>query len=82
MEAELKRIKANAPKRDMVMTIAEEAEIGDARVHVRGSVHNLGEPAPRGFLRVATYGEVPAFPARESGRRRARRLARAARTTR
>ncbi len=69
MEAELKRIKANAPKRDVVMTIAEESEIGDAPVHVRGSVHNLGERTPRGFLRVATYGEVPAFPSRESGRR-------------
>jgi Protein of unknown function (DUF1553)/Protein of unknown function (DUF1549)/Planctomycete cytochrome C len=69
MEAELKRIKENGPKRDVVMTIAEEAEIGDARVHVRGSVHNLGELAPRGFLRVATYGDVPTFPNRESGRR-------------
>jgi hypothetical protein len=69
LEAELKRMKANAPKRDMVITIAEEAEIGDARVHIRGSVDNLGDLAPRGFLRVATYGEVPTFPARESGRR-------------
>jgi hypothetical protein len=69
MEAELKRIKVNGPKRDVVMTVAEEAKIGDARVHVRGSVHNLGELAPRGFLRVATYGDVPTFPGRESGRR-------------
>jgi Protein of unknown function (DUF1553)/Protein of unknown function (DUF1549)/Planctomycete cytochrome C len=69
MEAELKRIKENAPKRDVFMTIAEEAEIGDARVHVRGSVHILGELAPRGFLRVASYGDLPPFPARESGRR-------------
>jgi hypothetical protein len=69
MEAELERLKANAPKRDAVMTIVEEAEIGDARVHVRGSVHNLGEPVPRGFLRVANSGDIPAFPGRESGRR-------------
>jgi hypothetical protein len=69
LEAELKRAKATGPKRDLAMTIEEAAEIGDTRVHVRGSVHNLGEPAPRGFLRVATYGESPAFSNRESGRR-------------
>ena len=36
------------------MSVVEEAKIEDAQVHVRGSVHNLGEPAPRGFLQVAT----------------------------
>jgi hypothetical protein len=69
LEAELKRLQANGPKRDLVMSVVEEAEIGDTRVHVRGSVHNLGEPAPRGFLQVATVGPLPALPSRESGRR-------------
>jgi hypothetical protein len=69
LEAELKLAKADGPKRDLVMTIEEAAEIGDTRVHVRGSVHNLGDSAPRGFLSVATTGEVPAFSDRESGRR-------------
>ena len=66
---ELKRLKASGPKRDMIISVAEEAKIGDTRVHLRGSVHTLGEVVPRGFLRVATYGDVPAMPERESGRR-------------
>ena len=42
----------------MVMSVVEEKTIEDTRVHVRGSVHNLGEAAPRGFLQVATYGDA------------------------
>ena len=45
------------------------AEIGETRVHIRGSVHNLGEPVPRGFLRVASNAPAPAMPSHESGRR-------------
>ena len=41
------------------MSVVEETKIEDTRVHVRGSVHNLGEPAPRGFLQVATVGDAP-----------------------
>ena len=69
MEAQLKRLKASGPKRELAMSVVEEAEIGDTRVHIRGSVHNLGEPAPRGFLRVASSGTPPVFPSGESGRR-------------
>ncbi|MBA4066135.1 MAG: hypothetical protein C0501_20940 [Isosphaera sp.] len=68
MEAELKRLQAAAPKRPMAMSVVEEAKPEDLRVNVRGSVHNLGEPAPRGFLRVATVGPAPAMPADQSGR--------------
>jgi hypothetical protein len=53
----------------MAMTVVEEAEIGNAKVHIRGSAHNLGEEVPRGFLSVATRGDIPAMPSRESGRR-------------
>ena len=38
-------------------------------MNIRGSVHNLGESVPRGFLRVATVGESAAMPTTESGRR-------------
>ena len=69
LEADLKRLRAEAPPREMVMTVVEEAKIEDARVHVRGSVHTLGELVPRGFLRVATDGSTPAMPGTESGRR-------------
>ncbi|MFO0846201.1 MAG: DUF1553 domain-containing protein, partial [Gemmataceae bacterium] len=69
LEAKLKRLKAAGPKRDMVMSVEEEKVIEDARVHVRGSVHSLGERAPRGVLRVALAGTGPKMPANESGRR-------------
>src|SRR5262249_39566207 len=44
-------------------------EISDAPIHIRGSVHRLGEVAPRGFLRVASTGSAPPMPTNESGRR-------------
>jgi len=69
LEAKLKRLKATAPKRELAMSVVEEPKIEDAKVHIRGSVHNLGEPAPRGFLRVATGESVPPLPDNESGRR-------------
>ncbi|HJZ59575.1 MAG TPA: DUF1553 domain-containing protein, partial [Gemmataceae bacterium] len=68
LEAELKKLQANPPKRPMAMSVVEEAKIEEIRVHVRGSVHSLGEPAPRGFLQVASAGPVPAMPKDQSGR--------------
>ena len=53
----------------MVMTVVEEAKIEETKVHVRGNVHNLGEPAQRGFLQVATTGPTPTVPAAQSGRK-------------
>ncbi|MBY0524562.1 MAG: DUF1553 domain-containing protein [Gemmataceae bacterium] len=69
LEAELKKLQETGPKRPMAMTVVEEKEATDVRVHVRGSVHNLGDKAPRGFLQVATYGTAPNMPTTESGRR-------------
>ena len=68
LEAELKRLQDTGPKRAMVMGVTEEKVIEDTKVHVRGNVHNLGEPAPRGFLTVATSGPQPAFSKTQSGR--------------
>ena len=67
--ADLKRLKAEGRKRPMVMSVLEEPQIGDTRVHIRGSVHTLGETVPRGFLRVATLDSRPSMPSAESGRR-------------
>jgi len=68
LEDELKKLNEAGPKRPMVMTVSEEKAIADIRVLVRGSVHNPGEVAPRGFLQVATHG-APAKPtAQSSGR--------------
>ena len=67
--AQRDRLEANGPDRSMAMGIAEAEEIVDLPIHIRGSVHNLGEPTPRGVLRVATVGPMPAMPEDESGRR-------------
>jgi hypothetical protein len=69
LEAELKHLQESGPKRPMVMTVVEEAKIEDARVHVRGSVHNLGATSPRGFLKVCSTGPTPTLPADQSGRK-------------
>jgi hypothetical protein len=69
LEAEFKRLQATGPKREMVMTVIEEKAIEETRVHVRGNVHNLGEPAPRGFLRVAMHSPMPTMAKDQSGRR-------------
>lgn len=69
LEARLKRMQTNGPRREMVMSVEEEKVIEDVRVHVRGSVHNLGEKAPRGVLQVAQQGAPVRFPEKESGRR-------------
>jgi hypothetical protein len=51
------------------MTVVEEPKIEDTQVHIRGSVHNLGDTVPRGFLSVATIGRVLPLPSDSSGRR-------------
>lgn len=69
LEAEMKRLVASAPRREVAMAVREEDEIGDTKIHVRGSIRNLGESVPRGFITVASIGKTPAIPAKESGRR-------------
>jgi hypothetical protein len=69
LEAELKKLKDNSPRRPLVMSVLEEKEISDSHVHIRGNVHNLGEPVTRGFLQVADYQPLPTFDERHSGRR-------------
>jgi mono/diheme cytochrome c family protein len=69
LEAELKKLVESGPKRDLVMSVVEEKVIEDAKVHVRGNVHNLTDLAPRGFLTVALHGTPPAIPKTQSGRK-------------
>ena len=69
LEAELKRLQESGPARPKAMSVVEEKVIEDAKVHVRGSVHNLGEKASRGFLTVAAVGPVPTIPKGQSGRK-------------
>ncbi len=67
LEAELKKLQEGSPKRPKVISVVEEKQIEDAKVHIRGNPHNLGESAPRGFLQVATTGPA-SFPKDKSGR--------------
>ncbi|MFM8272581.1 MAG: DUF1553 domain-containing protein [Gemmata sp.] len=69
LEAELKRLTEGGPRRALAMSVIEEKVIEDAKVHVRGSVHTLGAPAPRGFLTVALHGTPPSLPKTQSGRK-------------
>ena len=69
LEDKLKKLQANGPRRELTMSVDEEKRIEDARVHVRGNVHNQTDLAPRGFLQVALTGPTPKFPKDESGRR-------------
>ena len=69
LERQLKQLQKQAPSQPMYMSVEEESTIEDTRVHVRGNVHNLGAPAPRGFLQVIQMDYRPTFSGKESGRR-------------
>ncbi|MDQ3622317.1 MAG: DUF1553 domain-containing protein [Verrucomicrobiota bacterium] len=69
LEAELKKLQQRGPKRPMTMSVKEEDQIEEARVHIRGSWKNLGTEVPRGFLSVVLRTPAPALPEKESGRR-------------
>ena len=68
LEKQLAKLKKELPQRPRVMTVVERKEISDSPIHLRGSVHPLGD-APRGFLTVTSTGNPIDFPAAESGRR-------------
>ena len=52
------------------MSVQEEAKIGDdSHIHIRGTVHNLGDVVPRGFLQVAMSGDPIQLPTSQSGRK-------------
>ena len=68
LESKLKELNSSGPKRPMVMSVKEDESIRDIHVHIRGNVHSLGKPVPRGVLKVATHGTPPRIPKSESGR--------------
>ncbi|MBL9199005.1 MAG: DUF1553 domain-containing protein [Opitutaceae bacterium] len=70
LEADLKKLVASGPKRDVAMGVREAVgEIGDTEIRVRGIARNLGPKVPRGFLQVAPPATAPQFSPTESGRR-------------
>ncbi|MCZ2342476.1 MAG: DUF1553 domain-containing protein [Bacteroidales bacterium] len=69
LEAKQTQLKKSAPKPpQMVMASRDEDVIADAKIHVRGNPHQLGNTVPRGFLQVATADPMPTIPAGQSGR--------------
>ncbi len=50
MEAEMKKLQSRLDKRPMVISIKALDKPMDLAIHVRGSVHQLGEVVPRGYL--------------------------------
>lgn len=69
LEDHRKAFKDDIAKRPKSMAPRERKEISDCAIHIRGSVHTLGEIAPRGFLQVATTGPAPLMPTNQSGRK-------------
>ena len=65
-ENELKQAAPPAPR--LAMAVRDEDKIDDAKINVRGNPHQFGPVVPRGVLKVASSGPVPAFPASQSGR--------------
>ena len=57
--ADAKRIAFLKPRPPMALAMRDLDEPQDARVNLGGNPHMLGDPAPRGFLAVATVGEPP-----------------------
>lgn len=67
--ADRDRMKADLASRPKSLSLVERADVADVAIHVRGSVHTLGETVPRGFLQVIGSLRVPAPSAMQSGRR-------------
>lgn len=69
LEGELRALRKAADARPKVMSVTERPQPADVAIHIRGTVHSLGDVVPRGFLQVATVDRPPRISATESGRR-------------
>lgn len=67
IEDRLRKLKDTAPKRPMAMAPRETGAARDLAIHIRGSVHQFGAVAPRGFL-SAFEVPAPAPTGKSSGR--------------
>lgn len=65
---ELKSLEAMLAARPRCMSIVERKEITESPIHLRGSVHTLGEVVPRGFLQVVEPARESPLPLNQSGR--------------
>ncbi len=69
MEAELKQLREQGPDRPQAMSVRDDDTISDTQIHIRGSIRNLGQTVPRGFLSVAMQGPQALLPTAQSGRK-------------
>src|SRR5262249_50802153 len=53
---------------DPVMAVRDSATPENCRIHPRGEVSELGDVAPRGFVRVLTFPNSPEVNTKQSGR--------------
>jgi len=68
LTADLSVLQKRKPAPGMVNSVVEKAKPTDLKIHIRGSIENLGAIAPRGVLQVADYGPVTEMPGGSSGR--------------
>lgn len=69
IDQELSKLKKRSPPSvGKAMSVKEKDTIQNGHIHIRGSVRNLGEVVPRGFLQVASRQAPPAIPDTDSGR--------------
>ncbi|MBB5030716.1 DUF1553 domain-containing protein [Prosthecobacter vanneervenii] len=68
LEKELKAVQKGGQDRPEAMSVAEDTAPEDAKIHIRGSIRNLGAVVPRGFIQAALHGTAPAIPTNASGR--------------
>ncbi|MBL9124764.1 MAG: DUF1553 domain-containing protein, partial [Planctomycetaceae bacterium] len=68
LKRQLGELQAQGPARPHYVAVAEEPTITETFVHIRGSVHQLGEPVQRGFLSAVPVAHPPQLPSQQSGR--------------
>jgi hypothetical protein len=69
LQRELKRLQSSSPKRPRSMSVIEAPQIQDLPIHIRGTVHNLGESVPRGFLKIVDLKDSQIPGTTQSGRK-------------
>lgn len=68
LEAQLKQLKANAPKKPQAMAVRDFPKVADTSIRIRGVVDQHGPVAPRGFLQVVGIPDIKSIDASTSGR--------------
>jgi len=68
IQSKLDSLKKAAPKRPKSMAVVERTNLVETAVHLRGSVHKLGDLVPRGFLSAAAPLDLPEIAEHQSGR--------------